>query len=61
MNNKKREELKNKAISELKLTPIEHEGGIRYSFCKVEDFMEMPNLLKVQKDSYQWFYEKGLR
>ncbi|MBQ3415422.1 MAG: DNA-directed RNA polymerase subunit beta [Clostridia bacterium] len=29
-------------------------------FAKVGDFIEMPNLIKVQKDSYDWFVEEGL-
>ena len=60
MNNKKIEELRKEAISKLGLIPIKHEGGIRYSFCKVPDFIDIPDLLKVQKDSFKWFYEKGL-
>ena len=60
MNIKKTEELKKEAISKLGLIPMNHEGGTRYSFCKIGDFMDIPDLLKVQKDSYQWFYEKGL-
>ncbi len=60
MNNKKIEDLRKKAISELGLIPVEYEGGTRYNFCKVPDFIDIPDLLKVQKDSYQWFYDKGL-
>ena len=29
-------------------------------FSKVGDYIEMPNLIKVQKDSYDWFVEEGL-
>lgn len=29
-------------------------------FCKIGDAIEMPNLIKVQKDSYDWFIEEGL-
>ena len=32
----------------------------RKDFSKVGDFIEMPNLIKVQKDSYDWFIEEGL-
>ena len=32
----------------------------RKDFSKVGDFIEMPNLIKVQKDSYDWFVEEGL-
>ena len=34
---------------------------MRKSFARYEEILEMPNLLEVQKDSYQWFLEKGLR
>ena len=34
---------------------------IRKSFAKSEEIMDMPNLLEVQKDSYRWFLETGLR
>ena len=33
----------------------------RMSFAKLEQVMEMPNLIDVQKDSYKWFLEKGLK
>ena len=29
-------------------------------FSKVGDYIEMPNLIKVQRDSYEWFVEQGL-
>ena len=29
-------------------------------FSKVGDYIEMPNLIKVQRDSYEWFIEEGL-
>ena len=32
----------------------------RRSFAKVEDGMEMPYLIRTQKDSYQWFLDQGL-
>ena len=32
----------------------------RKDFSKVGDYIEMPNLIKVQKDSYDWFVEEGL-
>ena len=33
----------------------------RMSFAKVEDVLEMPNLIEVQKKSYKWFLDEGLR
>ena len=31
------------------------------SYAKYEEILEMPNMLKIQKDSYKWFLEEGLR
>ena len=39
---------------------IKHEKCTRKSFAKIGDFVDMPNLIKVQKDSYDWFVEEGL-
>ncbi len=33
----------------------------RMSFSQIDETFEMPNLIDVQKQSYQWFMEKGLR
>ena len=33
----------------------------RKSFGKIEEVMPMPNLIQVQKDSYQWFLDVGLK
>ena len=42
------------------LKEIKHEKCSRKSFSKIGDSVEMPNLIKVQKDSYEWFIEEGL-
>ena len=34
---------------------------LRKSFARHEEILDMPNLLEIQKDSYQWFLDKGLR
>ncbi len=39
---------------------IKHEKCTRKTFAKIGDFIEMPNLIKVQKDSYDWFVKEGL-
>ena len=39
---------------------IKHEKSTRKTFAKIGDFVEMPNLIKVQRDSYDWFVEEGL-
>ena len=33
----------------------------RKSFAKINEVLEMPNLIEVQKNSYQWFIEEGLK
>ncbi len=33
----------------------------RKSFGKIEEVMSMPNLIQVQKDSYRWFIDQGLK
>ena len=34
---------------------------MRKSYAKHKEILEIPNMLKIQKDSYQWFLEEGLR
>ena len=34
---------------------------LRKSFARVEEVQDMPNLLEIQKNSYKWFLEKGLK
>ena len=42
------------------LKEIKHERVVRKTFSKIGDSIEMPNLIQVQKDSYNWFVEEGL-
>ena len=44
----------------MKIREINHEKSSRKDFAKVGDFIEMPNLIKVQKDSYDSFINEGL-
>lgn len=44
----------------LKIKEVNYEKASRKDFAKVGDYIEMPNLIKVQKDSYDWFVEEGL-
>ena len=44
----------------VKVKDVKHEKTTRKSFSKIGDFIEMPNLIKVQKDSYDWFINEGL-
>ncbi len=42
------------------LTDVKHEKCVRKTFARTGDFVEMPNLIKVQIDSYNWFVKEGL-
>ncbi len=44
----------------VKVKDIKHEKCTRKTFSKIGDSIEMPNLIKVQKDSYEWFVKEGL-
>ena len=44
----------------MKIKDVQYEKASRKDFAKVGDYIEMPNLIKVQKDSYDWFLEEGL-
>ena len=35
--------------------------NIRLSYAKIKEALEMPNLIEIQKDSYRWFLEEGLK
>ncbi len=33
----------------------------RMNFSKIDEVLKMPNLIEIQKDSYEWFVEQGLK
>ena len=47
-------------MEKIKVKDVVHEKCVRKTFSKIGDFVEIPNLLKVQKDSYNWFIKEGL-
>ncbi len=40
---------------------VQHGKTTRKSFARIDEILEMPNLIEVQKKSYQWFLTDGLR
>ena len=42
------------------LTEINYEKATRKTFARIGDFIDIPNLIQVQKDSYDWFVNEGL-
>ena len=43
------------------IKPVKLGNNVRMSFAKINEVLEMPNLIEVQKNSYKWFLEEGLR
>ncbi|MBC2872256.1 DNA-directed RNA polymerase subunit beta [Acetanaerobacterium sp. MSJ-12] len=41
--------------------PVQLGKNVRMSFSKINEVLEMPNLIEVQKNSYQWFLDQGLK
>lgn len=41
--------------------PVKLGKAERMSFAKIDEVIEMPNLIEVQKNSYQWFLNEGLK
>ena len=43
------------------IKPVQLGKTTRMSFSKINEVLDMPNLIEVQKDSYQWFLDEGLK
>ena len=44
-----------------RISPVKAGKGMRMSYSRQKEVLEMPNLIEVQKDSYKWFLEAGLK
>ena len=44
-----------------RIRPIAGTKVMRMSYSRQKEVLEMPNLIEVQKDSYQWFLDEGLK
>ena len=44
-----------------RIRPVKAGKGLRMSYSRQKEVLEIPNLIEVQKDSYQWFLDEGLR
>ena len=44
-----------------RIHPIAAGNGVRMSYSRQKEVLEMPNLIEVQKDSYGWFLSEGLK
>ena len=43
------------------IKPVQLGKTTRMSFSKINEVLDMPNLIEVQKDSYNWFLNEGLK
>ena len=44
-----------------RIRPITNGKSSRMSYSRQKEVLEMPNLIEVQKNSYEWFLSEGLR
>nr|WP_329751800.1 DNA-directed RNA polymerase subunit beta [Clostridium sp. CM74B_53] len=44
-----------------RMRPVPSGKSVRMSFSRQKEVLEMPNLIEIQKDSYQWFLDEGLK
>ena len=47
--------------NQLHVTDIQQGRTLRKSYARLGDVIEMPNLIELQKNSYKWFLDTGLR
>ena len=43
------------------MRPVSAGKSVRMSYSRQKEVLEMPNLIEIQKDSYQWFLDEGLK
>ncbi|MBQ0026105.1 MAG: DNA-directed RNA polymerase subunit beta [Lachnospiraceae bacterium] len=44
-----------------RIRPVKTGNSVRMTYSKQKEVLEMPNLMEVQKNSYQWFLDEGLK
>ena len=45
----------------LKIKPVQLGKNVRASFSQINEVLRMPNLIEIQKNSYEWFLNEGLK
>ncbi|MDY4415235.1 MAG: DNA-directed RNA polymerase subunit beta [Selenomonas sp.] len=48
-------------MKDLLFNPVPVGKRTRYSYARIKEVMEMPHLLDIQRNSYQWFLDEGLQ
>ena len=49
------------SMEKSRIRPVPAGKGVRMSYSRQKEVLEMPNLIEIQKDSYQWFLDEGLK
>ena len=49
------------SMEKSRMRPVTSGKSVRMSFSRQKEVLEMPNLIEIQKDSYQWFLNEGLK
>ncbi len=44
-----------------RIRPVKSGKSFRMSYSRQKEVLEMPNLIEVQKDSYYWFLNEGMK
>ena len=44
-----------------RIRPIAAGKNVRMSYARRKEVLEMPNLIEIQKNSYKWFLDEGLK
>ena len=48
-------------MEKCRIRPVPAGKSVRMSYSRQKEVLEMPNLIEIQKDSYQWFLKEGLK
>ena len=51
----------NVAMEKNRIRPVKSGKSVRMSYSRQKEVLEMPNLIEIQKDSYNWFLKDGLK
>ena len=54
-------EYRKAVMTHMQIKDVKYGKTERKSYAKYQEILQMPNLLKIQKDSYNWFLNEGLR
>ena len=49
------------SMEKSRIRPVPAGKSVRMSYSRQKEVLEMPNLIEIQKDSYQWFLDEGLK